>query len=399
MRIINLHLKNIGPFKTGDVDFATHESESHIPVTIITGLNGSGKSIIIDAIRAVLQPQSLERNIVANPDDFEIKLDYILHDNEPVSNANLWSHNHAVSTHTLEAYFQNGTQVSGNPDWVVDYWTSRIPTDPFKIQTISAIDHTQALTDSLKGTKSNVELVNFLCHVDYLRNSDIQEERKLGKNLYEKIKEIIDNCLDNGHFKYIRRTEMMPVVEQNGHEVSFDKLSMGNIFLIEHLVMLVCKMYSICVLNHKSPEELTNIPGVLLIDEIENHLHPQWQKKVLGIIRKTFPALQIILTTHSPFVVSSAQGARIYVCEPQPGYSEIKDMTDYYANLPVDEVLQAEIFDVGPFNEEISCLMDSRKKAYRENRTEEARAIEQKLFEINPNYFCYLKPLISDNPA
>ena len=141
MRIINLHLKNIGPFKTGDVDFATHESESHIPVTIITGLNGSGKSIIIDAIRAVLHPQSLERNIVANPDDFEIKLDYILHDNEPVSNANLWSHNHAVSTHTLEAYFQNGTQVSGNPDWVVDYWTSRIPTDPFKIQTISAIDH------------------------------------------------------------------------------------------------------------------------------------------------------------------------------------------------------------------------------------------------------------------
>ena len=255
------------------------------------------------------------------------------------------------------------------------------------------------MTDSLKGTKSNVELINFLCHVDYLRNSDIQEEQKLGKNLYEKIKEIIDNCLDNGHFKYIRRTEMMPVVEQNGHEVSFDKLSMGNIFLIEHLVMLVCKMYSICVLNHKSPEELTNIPGVLLIDEIENHLHPQWQKKVLGIIRKTFPALQIILTTHSPFVVSSAQGARIYVCEPQPGYSEIKDMTDYYANLPVEEVLQTEIFDVGPFNEEISCLMDSRKKAYRENRTEEARAIEQKLFEINPNYFCYLKPLISDNPA
>ena len=399
MRIINLHLKNIGPFKTGDVDFATHESESHIPVTIITGLNGSGKSIIIDAIRAVLHPQSLERNIVANPDDFEIDLNYTLHGKNASVHINKLFNEHVKSVHELVQFFEYNAKLSGNPDWVVDYWTSRIPTDPFKIQTISAIDHTQALTDSLKGTKSNVELVNFLCHVDYLRNSDIQEERKLGKNLYEKIKEIIDNCLDNGHFKYIRRTEMMPVVEQNGHEVSFDKLSMGNIFLIEHLVMLVCKMYSICVLNHKSPEELTNIPGVLLIDEIENHLHPQWQKKVLGIIRKTFPALQIILTTHSPFVVSSAQGARIYVCEPQPGYSEIKDMTDYYANLPVEEVLQTEIFDVGPFNEEISCLMDSRKKAYRENRTEEARAIEQKLFEINPNYFCYLKPLISDNPA
>ena len=288
MRIINLHLKNIGPFKTGDVDFATHESESHIPVTIITGLNGSGKSIIIDAIRAVLHPQSLERNIVANPDDFEIDLNYTLHGKNASVHINKLFNEHVKSVHELVQFFEYNAKLSGNPDWVVDYWTSRIPTDPFKIQTISAIDHTQALTDSLKGTKSNVELVNFLCHVDYLRNSDIQEEQKLGKNLYEKIKEIIDNCLDNGHFKYIRRTEMMPVVEQNGHEVSFDKLSMGNIFLIEHLVMLVCKMYSICVLNHKSPEELTNIPGVLLIDEIENHLHPQWQKKVLGIIRKTF---------------------------------------------------------------------------------------------------------------
>ena len=307
MRIINLHLKNIGPFKTGDVDFAIQESESHIPVTIITGLNGSGKSIIIDAIRVILQPKSLERNIVADPDDFEIGLNYTLHGRNASVHINKLFNGHIESIHDLERFFEYNAKLSGNPDWVVDYWTSRIPTDPFKIQTISAIDHTQALTNSLKGTKSNVELINFLCHVDYLRNSDIQEEQKLGKNLYEKIKEIIDNCLDNGHFKYIRRTEMMPVVEQNGHEVSFDKLSMGNIFLIEHLVMLVCKMYSICVLNHKSPDELTNIPGVLLIDEIENHLHPQWQKKVLGIIRKTFPALQIILTTHSPFVVSSAQ--------------------------------------------------------------------------------------------
>ena len=45
-------------------------------------------------------------------------------------------------------------------------------------------------------------------------------------------------------------------------------------------------------------------PAILLIDEIENHLHPTWQRRVIPALLKYFPGLQILATTHSPFVVA-----------------------------------------------------------------------------------------------
>ena len=62
------------------------------------------------------------------------------------------------------------------------------------------------------------------------------------------------------------------------------------------------------------PEALVKSkPGLLLIDEIETHLHPQWQRRILNGIRAAFPNTQIIVTTHSPFVVSSCPEARVHV--------------------------------------------------------------------------------------
>lgn len=53
MKLLNLHIKNIGPFKEAFLDFATEfRKRKAEPVTIITGINGAGKSILIDAIRA-----------------------------------------------------------------------------------------------------------------------------------------------------------------------------------------------------------------------------------------------------------------------------------------------------------------------------------------------------------
>lgn len=85
-------------------------------------------------------------------------------------------------------------------------------------------------------------------------------------------------------------------------------------------------------------------------------------KKILGIIRRFFPNLQIILTTHSPFVVASIDGARIYTCVSRTGYSEVCDETERYAHMPVEEVLMSDAFgEVHPFNDEIAGLMHKRK--------------------------------------
>lgn len=395
MIIETLNIRNIGPFKEAYLDFATsfEEGSKGQAITIITGVNGAGKSIIIDSIRAILSGKKLERNIVADEKDFCVEID-VRYNEEGLNHlaaSSLEDGHLNIADYNLYEIFNFGYKLPGLVyGWVVDYWSSKLPSDSFDIKNMVNIEHEKVLAGALMGKKKNVDLTNFICQVDYLRSSEMPEEKTLGEVLYSSVKSIVNECLENGEFKYVRRTDCTPIVEQNGHLLSLEKLSSGNIFLIEHLLMLLCKMYSVCVLNNLEPKEIRNIPGLLLIDEIENHLHPKWQKKILGIIRRTFPNLQIILTTHSPFVVASVDNARIYTCVSKGDHSVIEDETDKYTHMPVEEILASDVFAVSSFNDEITTLMQQRKALYREGRREDAEAIESKLVEINPEYFAYL---------
>lgn len=402
MKLLNLHIKNIGPFKEASLDFATEFRKGKAePVTIITGINGAGKSILIDAIRAAFCGMSiLERDIVADEKDYQIKMEYEENGEKEHYFTSSFDKNHSfvlngsmevIDSAICKALREGYNESDEVRPWVVDFWSAKTPTGSFQISNMMYINHRDVLKNAMNGVKSNIDLVNFICQVDYLRNSEMPEEKALGEVVYNKLKEIVEACLDSGTFKYVRRSNLTPIVEQNGVELSLEKLSSGNLFLLEHLLLLLCKMYSISVLRNTSPEEITNTPGVLLIDEIETHMHPKWQKKIVGIIRHFFPNLQIILTTHSPFVVASTDGARIYTCVPETGYSEVHDETERYAHMSVEEVLMSDAFgEVHPFNDQITELMHERKKLIESGKKEEAENIAKKLYDINPVYFAYL---------
>ncbi|MEM7371357.1 MAG: AAA family ATPase [Bacteroidota bacterium] len=64
--------------------------------------------------------------------------------------------------------------------------------------------------------------------------------------------------------------------------------------------------YRCMILNpHLGSESIVQTPGVVLIDELDLHLHPSWQKKVVGDLKSTFPNIQFVASTHSPFIVQS----------------------------------------------------------------------------------------------
>ncbi len=56
-------------------------------------------------------------------------------------------------------------------------------------------------------------------------------------------------------------------------------------------------------------------PAILLIDEIENHLHPTWQRRVIPALLEHFPGLQIFATTHSPFVVAGLRAGQVHLLD------------------------------------------------------------------------------------
>src|SRR5262249_5044972 len=67
--------------------------------------------------------------------------------------------------------------------------------------------------------------------------------------------------------------------------------------------------YRMAVLNpHLLGEAIRETPGVVLIDELDLHLHPKWQRIVVGRLSEAFPKVQFVGTTHSPFIIQSLHG-------------------------------------------------------------------------------------------
>ena len=63
---------------------------------------------------------------------------------------------------------------------------------------------------------------------------------------------------------------------------------------------------------HLGEEAVVKTPGIVLIDEIDMHLHPNWQKRIVDDLKNTFPNIQFIATTHSPFIVQSLKSDEIW---------------------------------------------------------------------------------------
>ncbi|EYF02552.1 Hypothetical protein CAP_6759 [Chondromyces apiculatus DSM 436] len=108
---------------------------------------------------------------------------------------------------------------------------------------------------------------------------------------------------------------------------------------------------------------------------------------------RIFPNLQIIATTHSPFIVGAVPGAKVFVCryDRERKTCVVADETAEYANKPVEEILLSPAFDgTQPFGEEISQLIEQRKAAIDAGDTSARARIEAELLEKNPEYFSYL---------
>lgn len=65
--------------------------------------------------------------------------------------------------------------------------------------------------------------------------------------------------------------------------------------------------------HSRTAESLSSIDGIVLIDEVEQHLHPRWQRNVMRLLTESFPKVQFIATTHSPLVASGCEGIPVHM--------------------------------------------------------------------------------------
>lgn len=72
-----------------------------------------------------------------------------------------------------------------------------------------------------------------------------------------------------------------------------------------------------------SDQASVRTPGILIVDEVDMHLHPRWQQQILGLLRNAFPSLQIIVSTHSPHVLSTVDKSSIRVMHIDGGEARV----------------------------------------------------------------------------
>lgn len=83
---------------------------------------------------------------------------------------------------------------------------------------------------------------------------------------------------------------------------------------------------------HLAEDALKKTPGIVLIDELDLHLHPKWQKRVIDDLRRIFPAVQFFCTTHSPFLIQSLKPGELINLDPEE--------TGEYADRSIEDIAE-----------------------------------------------------------
>ncbi|MGC2238875.1 MAG: AAA family ATPase [Pyrinomonadaceae bacterium] len=249
----------------------------------------------------------------------------------------------------------------------------------------------------------NASLINpeeWLLQADYAskRTSSFQEKRK---NRLEKIKEILVKVLpDIDDIRFSEKDLLpsvipQPIVEFHTHYgwVEAKDLSLGYRTSMSWMVDFASRMFDI----YPESENPLAEPAVVLIDEIDLHLHPKWQRELLDYLSNLFPNTQFIVTTHSPLIVQSAvaRDANIVVCRREDDHVVIDQSVEAVRNWRADQILTSDLFGLETARpKEIESFLEQRQEIL--SKAKLTKKDEERLAELEDKIG--FMPVSEDNP-
>ena len=315
-----------------DLDIYIPDDEH--PHLLITGKNGSGKTSLLEAIRdhiALLQKgQSL---------DFLKYEEYIQHYTQrltngknPLKSAELeqqiafWQERLNELYGEVRVEFENPTQIvfhsSDKPFICAMYAASREvrmsePLSPTKPTLSDQWFINQSASDQFLNFLSDLKIQEALA-----RNEHQTEDADRINDWFDSFEALLGEIFgDSGLKLSFNYKDYSFHIETEGKSFKFNELSDGFAAVIDIISDLILKMSSIS----DRTMLLYDIPGIVLIDEVETHLHLSLQRQVMPLLTRVFPKIQFIITTHSPFVLNSIAPATVYDLEHQKVLTNLSD--------------------------------------------------------------------------
>jgi predicted ATP-binding protein involved in virulence len=328
MRVEQLELTNFRGIRHLSLAFPTQ-------TTVLVGINGVGKSAVLDALAILLGrviqkleltsredvPHLAERDLRVGAKDLRVAVG-MSHGNTPREWALVvkegsyrrFEYPEVEGDLILFNAIPTGTEVFGPVPLVVQYSTSR--------GQWSSTQHLDQETPRGRAAAFKNALPAGVGTFDafyawFREREDIEnEERAQGKLEFkdpqlEAVRAAVAALLQGFSNLRIERKLRRMTVQKHDEVLDVTQLSAGEKALLT-LVSDLARRLSIANPDEKDPRLGQ---GVVLIDEVDLHLHPRWQRMLLPALARTFPECQFIVTTHSPQVISEVKPESIYLLE------------------------------------------------------------------------------------
>ncbi|CAB5571763.1 AAA family ATPase [Providencia hangzhouensis] len=401
MKLKTLTLDNYRGFKHFTGEFEPD-------VNILVGLNGTGKTSLLEAISIAYGQfmsgfgTSTDRGIHIsethlariNVGNDEFSMEYQIpcrisastaepHNTEYPMNWERFRNSVKKNTKTTivreqknsAQFLQKMVQEGANPTLpvVAYYGTDRLfnqnigPTK--KMPKLSNASRLEGYTDWLKPRTSYGHFVNWLYHetmASFERELEIQEQRHssslVKSNHFQARLDELQQALNQvllpsgwSNVRYSSKAGQIVATHKKQGDVPINLLSDG----VRNILGLIADIaYRAIKLNpHIGNGILKSVEGIVLIDEVDMHLHPQWQQHIVKSIQAAFPKIQFILTTHSPQVLGNVAAINIkLIKQTSEGYYTLENPAQSYglsSNDILDEVMNTDVV-----NEQLSRNQD-----------------------------------------
>jgi predicted ATP-binding protein involved in virulence len=170
---------------------------------------------------------------------------------------------------------------------------------------------------------------------------------------------------DFDNLRVLRKPRLQMLIDKNGKALDVGQLSQGE----KSLMALVGDIARRLAMMNPALENPLEGSGIVLIDEVDMHLHPNWQRAIIGNLNRTFPNCQFILTTHSPIVISETPNLLCYALNN----GELEKLPNLYG-MDVNQVLLQDM-DADIRNADIQNALDQLRDNLQDGKLDAAKQL------------------------
>ena len=341
MKIEKVHIKNVKGIK--DLELSFKKDNKILDLIVLAGVNGSGKTTILEAIKDFFNNKYLNFN---KPEKSNVNLDIFFEDFEK-KNIKEIEKSSGNYRHKLWEFF-NGLMLysfdKNDKNASYEIQIARYFKNPPKIIYVPANNSFQEVETETTTLSIEYQFINTInsnvigdipSYIATRRNylATIEEDltmKEITNKVVNEINSIFDILeLDVKLKGFSKDEKTMPIFENSaGEEFNINDLSSGE-------KQLFLRTLSIKMLEPKN--------SIILIDEPELSLHPKWQQRIIEVYKKIGENNQIIIATHSPHILGSVSSENIFILyRDENGKIEAKTGDELYSSYgqPVDRVLK-----------------------------------------------------------